>query len=185
MATNPKINPEDIQPDIANDLVKGIVARLYAVFGDKYTYYTEDVPQGFRTPSFAIVPLMPIKSVGLENRKYWEFPFDVHYFCDSRKPRQEWNTIEQTLALELEWLKACNTTLRGEIQPSSYDSEQAVGHFYIMYGMHLLSVYAESPRMAVLVKKSVKTNGDGVSSVDGEIQFVAGDKSILGGICNE
>jgi hypothetical protein len=185
MATSPNINPDDIQPDIANDLVKGIVARLHAVFGDGYTYYAEDVPQGFKTPSFAVVSMMPLKSTGLDNRKYWEFPFDVHYFCDSRKPRQEWNRGGTTLGSEMEWLKACNTTLRGEIQPSSYDSEQAVGHFYIMYGMHLLSVYAESPKMEVLAKKSVKTNGDGVSSEDGKVQFVAGDKGILGGICNE
>lgn len=162
------INQKDIQRDIANDLIKGIVARLHAIFGDGYTYYAEDVPQGFKTPSFAVVSLNPLKSAGLDSRKYWEFPFDVLYFCDSAKPRQEWNSVEQKLALELEWLNACNTTLRGEIQPSNFDSEQAAGHFYIMYGMHLLDVYPELPKMEVLADIG-----------SGKVEYVAGDKSAL------
>lgn len=173
MAISKNINPADIQRDIANDLVKGIVGQLYAVFGDGYTYYTEDVPQGFKTPSFAVISMNPLKSAELDSRKYWEFPFDVLYFCDSAKPRQEWNTVEQKLALELEWLKACNTTLRGEIQPSSFDSTQAVGHFYVMYGMHLLNVYPELTKMEVLTRVA-----------DGKVEFVAGDKGALGGISN-
>lgn len=146
------INQKDIQRDIANDLIKGIVARLHAVFGDGYTYYAEDVPQGFKTPSFAVVSMNPLKAAELDKRKYWEFPFDVHYFCDSAKPRQEWNTIEQKLALELELLDACNAKLRGEIQPSNYDNEQAVGHFYVKYGLLLLGVGAESSKMNVLTQ---------------------------------
>lgn len=168
MAIGKNINPADIQQDIANDLIKGIVARLHAVFGDGYAYYAEDVPQGFKTPSFAVISMSPLKSAGLDIRKYWEFPFDVLYFCDSAKPRQEWNTIEQRLALELEWLNACNATLRGEIQPSNFDSEEAVGHFYVMYGMHLLDVYPERPKMEVLADVT-----------DGKKVFVAGDKGAL------
>lgn len=147
MDISPKINPADIQQDIANDIVKGIIERLYNVFGDRYTYYAEDVPQGFKTPSFAIISMNPLKSTGMNTRKYWEYPFDIHYFCNSTKPRQEWNTIEQKLALELEYLNACNALLRGQIQPSNFDNEQAVGHFYIMYGIHLLDVYAEIEKM--------------------------------------
>lgn len=151
MAITKEINPADIQPDITNDLIKGIVGRLYATFGDSYTFYTEDVPQGFKTPCFAVISMNDIPARGgLENRKYWRFPFDVHYFCDSAKPRQEWNTVKQKMSLALEWIEACNTKLQAEIQPSNFDSEQGVGHFYIVYGMHLFDVYSEQPKMKTL-----------------------------------
>lgn len=151
MATAREINPADIQRDIVNDLIKGIVSRLHAVFGDAYTFYVEDVPQGFKTPCFAVIAMNPVKQIKLKTRKYWRFPFDVHYFCDSAKPRQEWNSIAQKLALELERIDACNASLKGEIQEPNYDSEQQVGHFYIMYGMHLADVWEEPDRMETVV----------------------------------
>ena len=141
------INIDDIQRDIANDLVKGIIKRLHEIFGSTYTFYAENVPQGFKTPSFAVLSMNPLKHKGMGIRKFWEFPFDVLYFCDSKKPRQEWNTIEQKLALELELLDACNTKLHAKIQPSDFDSNQNVGHFYVVYGMHLMDVYQELDKM--------------------------------------
>ena len=147
MAIAREVNPADIQPDIANDLIKGIVARLHTAFGDSHTFYVENVPQGFKTPCFAVISMDKIDRPGLKDRKYWQFPFDVLYFCDSAKPRQEWNSIEQKLSLELARIDACNTSLKGEIQPPNYDSSQQVGHFYVMYGMHLADVWQEPDRM--------------------------------------
>lgn len=162
----------DIQRDICNDLVKGIVARLYAVFGSGYTFYAEDVPQGFKTPSFAVISMNPLKSSGMGIRKYWEFPFDVHYFCNTSSPRSEWNTIEQRLALELDRITACNTSLRAEIQPSNFDSEQDVGHFYCVYGLHLLDVYPELDKMECLHYGDENPTGEIDETT---LEFVAGD----------
>lgn len=158
MALAKEINPADIQPDIANDLVKGIIARLHAVFGDSYTFYAEDVPQGFKTPCFAVISMDDLNRPGLKSRKYWQFPFDVHYFCDSAKPRQEWNSIKQKLSLELARIDACNTSLKGEIQPPNYDSAQQVGHFYVMYGMHLAEVWQEPDRMEQIQMPGVESD---------------------------
>lgn len=161
MAIAKEINPADIQPDITNDLIKGIVSRLYAVFGNSYTFYAEDVPQGFQTPCFAVISMNTIMQSGLKDRKYWQFPFDVHYFCDSNKPRQEWNTIQQKLALELQRIDACNTSLKGEIQPPNYDSEQQVGHVYVMYGIHLADVWEEPDKMeSIELTELPEENGD-------------------------
>lgn len=147
------ININDIQQDIANGLIEGIVARLHEAFGDSYTFYAEDVPQGFKTPSFAVISLNPQREYGLGKRRLWKFSFDVHYFCDSKKPRREWRTIEEALAIKLEWIEACNTKLRAEMQPSEYDSDQQVGHFYVTYAMHLIDVYPEPPRFESVVDK--------------------------------
>ena len=34
------------------DIVKGIIKALNNEFGDNYTYYINDIPQGFEEPSF-------------------------------------------------------------------------------------------------------------------------------------
>ena len=174
MALAKAINPNDIQRDITNDLIKGIISRLHETFGDSYTFYAEDVPQGLKTPSFGVFSMSPIKSYGLTTRKYWEFPFDVVYFCDSKKPRQEWNTVEQKLALCLEWLDACNTKLRAEIQPPNFDSEQEVGHFYILYGLHLIDTYEEPDKMESAEIQRGEPKEDGTINKD-NLDHIAGD----------
>ena len=147
------INPDDIQRDIANGLIKGIVARLHEAFGDSYIFYAEDVPQGFKTPSFAVISMNTQREYGLDIRKLWRFAFDVHYFCDGKAPRKEWRAVEERLAINLEWIDACNAKLRAEIQPSEYDSDQQVGHFYVTYAMHLMDVYPELPKMESVTDK--------------------------------
>ena len=159
MALAKEIDPKDIQRDIENDIAKGIIAHLYSVFGDTCTYYLEDVPQGFKTPSFAVTCLNPIYTNKMKDRQYWQLFFDVLYFCDSKKPRQEWNTVKQKLAIELKRINACNTSLKGEIQPPNYDSEQQVGHFYVGYGMHVAEVYEESTKMEVLEMENQHVGG--------------------------
>lgn len=150
MALAKEINPADIQPDIANDLVKGIVKRLHATFGDSYTFYTEDVSQGFKTPSFAVISMDKVSTPGLKDRKYWKFPFAIHYFCNSSKPRQEWNSMEQKLSLALEWIDACNAKLKGEIDSPQYDNEQEQGIFCVTYGMSIADVWEEPDKMESL-----------------------------------
>lgn len=161
-----EIDPADIQRDIVNDLVKGIVRRLHEAFGDSYTFYAEDVPQGFKTPSFAVISMDVVREQGLKTRKYWRFPFDILYFCDGKKPRQEWNRVEQKLALELEWLDACNAKLKAEIQPSHYDSDEEVGHFYVVYGMHLADIWEEPDKMEQIQIPGVE--GDDSQHVGGK-----------------
>lgn len=161
MALAKEINPADIQRDIANDLIKGIVARLHAVFGDSYTFYTEDVKQGLKTPSFAVVSMDWVDTPGMKTRTYGQFPFAIHYLCDTRKPRQEWNSIAQKLRLALDWLDACNTKLRGDFDSPKYDSAQEQGIFYVTYGMHLMDVWQEPDKMeSAELTDLPETNGD-------------------------
>lgn len=84
----------------SQDIVQGVVNALRNEFGDDdYTYYIEDIPQGFKEPSFYIRTLNSSFELVCGRRYLRENMIIVRYFPKSEmKPRQEINAVAVVLS---------------------------------------------------------------------------------------
>lgn len=63
-----------------NDIINGIAVKLDAVFGDSYTTYIDEVPQGFKAPAF-LIQFLSFENIRQIGNRWKVTPlFDVHYF---------------------------------------------------------------------------------------------------------
>lgn len=63
-----------------NDIIEAISIKLHNTFGDNYSKYVDEIPQGFETPAFLILflNLENIRQIG--NRWRVNTLFNVQYF---------------------------------------------------------------------------------------------------------
>ena len=62
------------------DIVKGIIKALNNEFGNNYTYYINDIPQGFEEPSFYVRLLDSSFNLIYGNRYLRKNIFMIRYF---------------------------------------------------------------------------------------------------------
>ena len=96
------------------DIVKGIIKALNNEFGNNYTYYINDIPQGFEEPSFYVRLLDSSFNLIYGNRYLRKNIFMIRYFPKSElEPQQEINAILDKLYPILEYIYMENDLIRG------------------------------------------------------------------------
>lgn len=133
---------------MVNDIITAIGRALDAAFGEGYTIYSEDVPQGLKEPCFCI------QALGASQRQYAgpryrrEHPFDILYF-PSEDSRAEVSAVQERLMEAMEVIELPDggllrgTGMRSEIVDS-------VGHFLVDYNMVMKKPTPMLPRMEEL-----------------------------------
>lgn len=117
-----------------NEIIKGISKKLYETFGSEYKIYTENIPQGFKTPCFSVRHMQTFNSKKLANRYLRENFFDVMFFpSKGNKQRYEINEVQEKLFLSLEEIFVLDNLVRGvKMSPEIVDD---VLHFFVNYDM--------------------------------------------------
>ncbi len=64
------------------NIIDAITVKLDACFGDSYTIYTDEIPQGFKTPSFGVLFLSLTQKRFIGGRWFVSALFDISYFTD-------------------------------------------------------------------------------------------------------
>ena len=92
-----------------DNLIGGIARQLHERFGETYTIYQDQIPQGFREPCFFLMMIGTSVSPIPNGRYAGKYALDVHYFPKRKGKRGELFSISEQLMDLLE----CVTLLDG------------------------------------------------------------------------
>ncbi len=95
-----------------NDIIEAISIKLDQTFGDNYSKYVDEIPQGFETPAFLILflNLENIRQIG--NRWRVTTLFNIQYFSDKAENKR---TDASNHALKIQQALSEITLLNGAI----------------------------------------------------------------------
>ncbi|BDH60141.1 hypothetical protein MTP04_02710 [Lysinibacillus sp. PLM2] len=124
-----------------NDIINGIAIKLDATFGDSYTTYVDDIPQGFQAPAFFVqfLNLENIRQIG--NRWRVNTLFNVQYF--PKNGRAEASSMSLKVQQALKEI----TLLNGSIMLGTNGNSEIVdgiGHNFINFNFFLQEVEAKT-----------------------------------------
>lgn len=141
---------------MVNKIIDGISNKIYELFGEKYSIYSESIEQGFKEPCFFICLLKPTSKSKLKNRSYREYNFDIHYFpSKSNSKNEEMLNVGETLIEELEYITVDGGLIRGS--KISYEIIDDVLHFNIKYSLFTIREDAIDEKMGALsINQTVK-----------------------------
>lgn len=109
-----------------DDMMQTIIRRLHAAFPD-CEIYAEQLPQGFRTPCLAVVPVRSqLERLG-PDRFLLRSAFDVRFFPDGVRPRRACREHVPALCDALELLPGLRA------QDVSWEITDNVLHFFVTY----------------------------------------------------
>lgn len=117
-----------------NDIINGISTKLNQVFGSDYKIYKEEIKQGLKEPCFSIVVLEPSQEAKLPNRYFRSYPFDIHFFPESKTKNEMYNVAEKLL-IELEYITVLDNLCRGT--KMRYEMVDGVLHFFVNYDLFI------------------------------------------------
>ena len=134
------------------DIVKGIIKALNNEFGNNYTYYINDIPQGFEEPSFYVRLLDSSFNLIDGNRYLRKNIFMIRYFPKSElEPQQEINAILDKLYPILEYIYMENDLIRGtNMEANIVDN---ILHLQINYDFFVIRPIQRGPLMQKLIQK--------------------------------
>lgn len=134
------------------DIIKGIIKALNNEFGEKYTYYINDIPQGFEEPSFYVRLLDSSFNLIYGNRYLRKNIFMIRYFPKSElEPQQEINAILDKLYPILEYIYMENDLIRGtNMEANIVDN---ILHLQINYDFFVIIPIQRGPLMQNLIQK--------------------------------
>lgn len=120
-----------------NKIIEGITEALFNEFGDKYSYYKENIKQGFELPCFYIKPIEPYVDEGLNRDNKYINKFDIQFIGqDNGNSNNELYDIYNTLTQVLGYIKIDGRSYKG-IKMQSH-IENGILHFFINYDFHIL-----------------------------------------------
>ena len=123
---------------MVNEIISGISLAIYNEFGNAYTIYTENAPQGLKEPCFFIFPLKPTYNRFLNNRYLLSLPICIQYFPSAAfGKKSECNTVFETLSDLLDVIVTVNNgSVRGK--DISYEYQDEVMSVFVTYDSFLL-----------------------------------------------
>ena len=140
-----------------DELIRGISAALYSVFGEGYEIYWNDVEQGLQEPCFLISVQKPEIVPMLGKRSLRRNPFDIQYFPASPGSNAELFAAAEKMEEALLEIELSNgDRLRGTA--ISLESVDNVLHFFVQYNYFTLRM-SEETSMETLESK-VTTTGE-------------------------
>lgn len=120
-----------------NKIIEAIAEALFNEFGYDYSYYKENIKQGFDVPCFYIKPIEPYVDEGLNRDNKHINKFDIQFISqDSESSNKELYDIYEALVQALEYIKVDRKTYKGIKMQSHIES--GVLHFFINYNFHIL-----------------------------------------------
>lgn len=118
------------------DIMHGIAAKLHQDYGDGYTIYIENVPQGFKEPCFSIQHIQSDTAAKLPNRHLRRNAFDVHFFPKpGTDEKAQMYRMAECLFLSLEYINVLDNLVRGS--KMRYEIVDGVLHFFINYDLYV------------------------------------------------
>lgn len=87
-----------------NEIKQSIVDKLAELYSSGHTFYLDDVPQNFETPSFLISLFDQDFSKRISNKYKSEVSFDVAFFSDKGKEdiKSDCHEVQENLLREFE-----------------------------------------------------------------------------------
>lgn len=116
------------------DIINGISIKLNSCFGDGFTIYTDEIPQGFAKPSFGVMFLSLTQSRRIDGRWFVSALFDISYFTDKGR------VDASSQALKTQWAMKDITLVNGNrILGKEFNSEvvDGVGHNMVNFDFFL------------------------------------------------
>lgn len=137
-----------------NDIITAISVKLDTVFGDGYTNYIDEIPQGFETPAFLILflSLENIRQIG--NRWRVTTLFNVQYFPSNGRSEASNMTLKVQQALKE------ITLLNGTVMLGTSAASEiidGVAHNFIKFNFFLQEI--EVQELMWTLEQRAKTKG--------------------------
>lgn len=139
-----------------NDIIEAISIKLHNTFGEGYTNYIDEVPQGFETPAFLILflNLENIRQIG----KRWRVTtlFNIQYFSDKAENKR---TDASNHALKIQQALSEITLLNGAIMLGTGTNSEIVdgnAHNFINFNFFLQETEAKVFMESLEQNQSVK-----------------------------
>ena len=133
------------------DIINGIVSALSKEFGEKYTYYINDIPQGFNEPAFYVRLLNSDFNLVCQNRYLRKNLFIIRYFPESElNPQQEINSILDRLYPVLEYIYMGKDLIRGT--NTEVEIIDNILHLKIHYDLFVIRPINRGPLMQKLIQ---------------------------------
>lgn len=137
------------------DVVKEICNALRTQYPEnQYDVYTESIEQGFTEPCFAIHQLRADVTTYPNRRTEIVQHFDVRFFPEGERPREQCRAVAETLTFLLRQL----ASLRGT--GLNWEITDDVLHFFVSYRQFVREL-PEEYRMEVLQLKTGVTETEG------------------------
>lgn len=129
-----------------NDIITGISKKLYAVFGEDYAVYVENVEQYLQKPCFCITHVSTNRQRISKQRYLSRNLFDILFFASENEPKKQMNDVADTMLDELEYIDVqTNDLLHGtEMRHEIIDD---VLHFFVNYNLVLLKTESTGNKM--------------------------------------
>ena len=132
-------------------IIDGIVKALKAEFGEGYTYYVDDILQGFKEPSFYIKLLDSKCNLVCGNRYLRKNLCVIRYFPQSElSPKKELNDVLDRLFSILEYIYVDDNLIRGTNM--EVNIENNILHLSINYDFFVLKPIKNEILMQQLIQ---------------------------------
>ena len=123
------------------EILKGLTNAIYAafseMFGDGLEIYTEAVPQGFETPSFAVMTVRADQEKRLHYQYDRHYVFDVLFFpTDTQNQNEQLRDVAEMMQLAIEYVDVGDDVVRGYNMHS--ETVDQVLHFGVSYDVRVM-----------------------------------------------
>ena len=148
---------------VINNVVAGISQKLGEIFGDKYTVYDNEVPQGMTKPCFFInwIDGEETKQIGIEKKRYLDIlHFDITGFAQNDNRVDLNDMADKLYGLEYITIKDNEKDVLIRANSLKPKIEDGVLHFFIDFKIFIEKKSEETPKMEnILLTKEVKKDG--------------------------
>ncbi len=121
-----------------NDIMDAVTGRLYELFGDRYTIYTDDVKQGLEEPCFFVQFLEPSEKPMIGRRYFRRTDMCIQYMPgDIPQISEELNRVSDILMDGMEYITLSDSGLLHGTN-RSHRAEEGVLSFFVSYNMFVM-----------------------------------------------
>lgn len=137
-----------------NEIMDAVTRKIFEIFGDGYTIYTDNVEQDLKEPCFFVSFLEPSHKPLLGKRYRRIYDMSIQYFPSSEDPSREMNQVVDRLIDGLEYISLSDGSLRRGMDMSSRVSDDVLT-FLVTYDVFMVKPEPEKERMEELAIKGV------------------------------
>lgn len=137
-----------------NEIMDAVTRKIFEIFGDGYTIYTDNVKQDLKEPCFFVSFLEPSHKPLLGKRYRRIYDMSIQYFPVGEDLSREMNQIVDRLIEGLEYISLPDGSLRRGMDMSGRISDDILT-FLVTYDMFGLKPEKEKEPMEALTVKGV------------------------------
>lgn len=137
-----------------NEIMDAVTRKIFEIFGDGYTIYTDNVEQDLKEPCFFVSFLEPSHKPLLGKRYRRIYDMSIQYVPAGEDPSREINQVVDRLIDGLEYISLSDGSLRRGMDMSSRVSDDILT-FLVTYDVFGVKTEPEKERMEALTVKGV------------------------------